>query len=565
MSQEPAIPETTETAPDKAQITRNKYAAYEKQHKKGLSNRVKAAIAIVLLTAFIFGGWYLVNHLLKEASGEKEISTGFVMRGTLGANITGWGTAAPKEKADIGGKVIGTVTELYVQAGGVVQKGDMLFAVDPEDARTKLTAAVKTQNQILERVRLLNQDLENLNTYAPFNGHLVEATTLKPGEYVAAGTALGRLVDDSVMKLALYFSYGYLNEIRAEMPVTVSVPGSMTSLPGWVESVEKIRKVNADGTVCFRVNIEMNNPGTLSENMAATAYLIADSGERLLPYDTGSLKYLQEATLAAKTSGECLTSAINQYYDYAADTLLLSCSSNSLVKELEEENRTLTEQNKLVSEYYEQVQQTVQLSPINGMITGLVVEAGDKLTGSGTAVMTIADLSQMTIETNIDEVDISKVSVGMPVSVSFDQTEGPVYLEGKISTLSYVASSSGGKGSAAYFPATITLHNPGGLMPGMGVSYTISAVTHQDCLMVASSAIINTEFGPAVFVRAETAAQYTVLEIPSDSLPKGFVAVPVSIGLSDANNTEILEGISEGTEVYLEQSLTPGMNGVIIK
>jgi multidrug efflux pump subunit AcrA (membrane-fusion protein) len=171
----------------------------------------------------------------------------------------------------------------------------------------------------------------------------------------------------------------------------------------------------------------------------------------------------------------------------------------------------------------------------------------------------------MIVTTSIDEIDISKVSLGMPVSIMFDQIDGTIFMEGTISDLSYEASSSGGKGSAAYFPATITISNPGNLKPGMGVSYTINAVTKEDVLMVPSSAIINTEFGPAVFVRAETSNLYpTLLEVPEESLPKGFVAIPVSIGLSDAMNTEIVEGLEENVEVYLQQTSGPDYGGGVI-
>ena len=565
MSNEPLNTEPTAEPADKVQVARNKYAAYEKQRKKGLSTKIKWTIGLIILAILVVGGWYLVQTLLKTNSPEGQIMTGYSMRGTIGANITGWGTAAPKEKAELGGKMIGTVEEVYVRAGDSVAIGTPLFRVDAEEAREKLSAAMKEQTQLLDRIRSLSNEIENLTLSAPFSGHLIQGSSMKVGDYLSPGTTIGRLVDDSVMKLALYFTYGYLEEIKTGMAATISVPATMTNIGGTVTSVERIRKVNSDGTVCFRVNFEMSNPGTLTEGLEATAYLINESGEKLLPYDIGTLKFRQETTLTVMSSGECTQASIIEYSDYSEGDVLLKLSNPSLHQTLDEEQKNLVSLQERIAEYSSQVQENVLTSPINGMITSMVIQPGNKLAGNGTPVVVIADLSQMIVTTSIDEIDISKVSLGMPVSIMFDQIDGTIFMEGTISDLSYEASSSGGKGSAAYFPATITISNPGNLKPGMGVSYTINAVTKEDVLMVPSSAIINTEFGPAVFVRAETSDLYpTLLEVPEESLPKGFVAIPVSIGLSDAMNTEIVEGLEENVEVYLQQTSGPDYGGGVI-
>jgi len=159
------------------------------------------------------------------------------------------------------------------------------------------------------------------------------------------------------------------------------------------------------------------------------------------------------------------------------------------------------------------------------------------------------------------------VSAGMPVEVTFDQTDGTQYLTGVLQSVSFeAASNSNNSDGVAYFPATIRLDSPGTLMPGMGIQYNINAMQLEDCLMVPSSAITYTEGGAAVYVRAETAGQYeTVLDIPAESLPEGFVAVPVEIGIADEYNTEIRSGVEEGTEVYLNQtSDMMGMGGVMV-
>lgn len=550
---------------DKQQIARNKYAAYESQMKKGRSTKVKIALAVLILLAIAIGSWFLMQKFMQTGSGEQEIYTGYAMRGTLGVNISGWGSAAPKEKAEIGGKIIGTIDEVYVSVGKEVKKGDALFKIDAEETREKLSQANKEYMQLSDRVNSLRQDVENLVLTTPFDGHLIQAEKIKKGEYVNAGQSLGRLVDDSTMSLSLYFTYGYLGQIKEGMSAKISVPATMTTLTGKVDSVEPIRKVNPDGTICFRVNFSMKNPGTLTEGLEATAYIVNNQNEKLLPYDYDYLAFSQEINLVAKSSGESVKVDLIEYSDYKKGQELLILSNNNLIQTLEDEEKSLVALGERVSDLAKQAAETITTSPINGLITSLVIQPGSVLSGAGTPALVIADLSEMAISTNIDEIDISHVQLGMPVSVQYDQMEGTVFMEGIITELSYEATSAGDRGGPAYFPATISVNNPGALKPGMGVSYYINAITKEDCLMVPSAAIINTEFGPAVFIPKSIKDQFPeILDLPEDFLPKDFVAIGVTIGLSDANNTEIIEGLEEGTEVYLQQSNMPNYGGGII-
>ena len=71
--------------------------------------------------------------------------------------------------------------------------------------------------------------------------------------------------------------------------------------------------------------------------------------------------------------------------------------------------------------------------------------------------------------------------------------------------------------------------------------------------MVPSSAVVNTADGVAVFAQpAEGQTFDNAQPIPEGAeVPEGFVLVPVEVGISDAENTEILSGLDEGTTVFL--------------
>ena len=111
------------------------------------------------------------------------------------------------------------------------------------------------------------------------------------------------------------------------------------------------------------------------------------------------------------------------------------------------------------------------------------------------------------------------------------------------------------------FRVTIGIDSLGGwaVQSGMVVDYHITTESSEDCLMVPTRAIVETEEGPAVF--ALPLEDEDGEEIPFDqtlippegmeNVPQKYHLVPVETGISDGTNTEILWGIDEGTIVYL--------------
>jgi HlyD family secretion protein len=73
-----------------------------------------------------------------------------------------------------------------------------------------------------------------------------------------------------------------------------------------------------------------------------------------------------------------------------------------------------------------QLAETDVRSPIDGIVTrryrevGELVMSGTTGFGEGTPIMQVADLSRMRVRLNLNELDVAKVRVGMPVEVRVD-------------------------------------------------------------------------------------------------------------------------------------------------
>lgn len=536
---------------DAQAATRNKFATEKKKRKK-MPKWLKASLWIIILAAIGTGIYFLVNKLTKKEELPPEIAP--VTRGQLASNVSGYGTVVPKEKSEYGAKTRGKVTDVYVAAGDLVKPGDKLFTIDPSELIKELDAANATKKTAQDRLKTATQDLQNTNIIVPFNGKLIESKTYKKGDKINSGDKVGTLVDDTVMKLELYFSHAYIDHITVGQAAAVSVPQSMTSVTGMVSQVDKIKKVSPDGSILFRVYVNIPNPGTLTKDAVATASITTDIGEAF-PAEGGKLAYVNSQEITAKLTGDVASANIIDYGEYRAGQSLVTISEDGLYEALNTAQKAYDEAAKNVDEIMQSIQNTDIIADIEGMVSGVMVAVGDELKASGTPVLTVSNTTSLYVEVNIDELDIGKLQVGMPATIIQNNGTDAKEWTGTLSYLSFEAKKGqeggyGGGGAVAYFPAKIEINNDGNLLPNMGVDFKITSMVKEDCLLVPSGAIVYSESGTVVYVQNEAlTGQETIVQVPADKLPKGFTAVSVEIGLADDTNTEIISGLTEGLMV----------------
>ncbi len=570
------------------QPVRNKYAGGKK--KRGMPKWLKIIIVLILIAALCGTVFYFVRKFT-SGSGSTTIEDTIVSRGTLSSQVTGWGTVVARQTAEYGADSRGTVTEVAVQAGDIVKAGDLLFVIDPSELREGLATAEEALRTAADGVTKATKALSNTSLTAPFSGKLIlpeDFTELRTGQDISAGQSLGTLVDDSVMKLELYFSYAYENDIYAGQSVSISVPESMVQVTGTVESIDKISRP-IDGAVCFRVNVAVPNAGTLTAGQSAAGYITA-GGVDMMPATGGTLKYNQEQELTMPVGGTLQFVDLMDYGEYSSGQTLCSVDASSLQADLNAAQKTYDEAAETVSKLQADMTNTEIRSEINGVVSNLVVAVGDKLQASGTPVVTVSDTSSLLVEASIDELDINNVQLGMPVTITYG--DGNSTSMGEVTYVGFEAKSENtGMGAVAYFPARFSIgaDAEGSLLPGMGVNYTITSVIKEDCLVVPSKAVIFTEAGTVVYVKkgmgfddypvaslsggseegtepVEGGEDISVspdmgvsvspdmgaeAEAAESQVPEGYYPVAVEIGLSDANNTEIVSGLEEGTTIYL--------------
>jgi len=197
---------------------------------------------------------------------------------------------------------------------------------------------------------------------------------------------------------------------------------------------------------------------------------------------------------------------------------------------------------------------TVYNSPINGIVTSLRVEEGEvaiigTMNNPGTVLMTIADLSEMEVEVEVDETDVVGVKVGQKADVKVDALPSQI-LKGAVTEIgsSAIEKLTTTQQESRDFLVKVTLVDPPkSLKPGLSASADIITAEKKGVVAVPISALVLREKeskNPPSREKTEEEGVYVV-----DSGRAKFV--PVTRGIMGGLLIEITSALKEGQEVIV--------------
>ncbi len=519
--------------------------------------RRKRIVTLVVILAICGGIAFGMYRLLHDEEPELTIWSDFVTRGSISSMVEGSGMTKAKNSATLTLASGGTVQEVFVTEGQQVTEGDPLYTVDSTDAQKAVDDAQDAVDDYQKQIDALGKSYADLTFTAPFTGKLLDAAELEVGEDIGSGTTLGTLVDDRTMKLSLYFSYVYENEFTVGKTATISVPSVMTPLTGKVETINKVRRVTPEGSTLFEVVFSIVNPGTLTAGMGATAYLTGASGEEVYPYEPGELEYNRSQELVTKAGGELQAVHLINYSDVSAGQVLVQMAGDDNDDQMAALNTSMRTAQENLKKAQDALANYNAVAPISGTVLTCGLVPGETV-DAGFAAMTIADTTVITVEAQVDSMNVSYVQPGMECTITAWGQGGEMQYMGVVKSVSLEGNAENGLST---FPAVIEVDNyDGSLRSNDYVSYSMVASESSDCLLVPVQAVKYAATGDVcVFVRADEAPENA---LDSDELglqiPEGFYAVPVTVGLSDRSSAEILEGLEEGQEVFIQYMTNEG-------
>lgn len=567
------MPETTTSqvqeqgAPVPAPTPVAKAPKGKKNPKKVKRLIIGGAAAIVL----VVGGVVLYRFLTKQNDTNSEIQSQPVEIGSIQSTVSGSGTATAKESAAITLTAGGTVREVYVTSGDTVTAGQPLYTIFSQDAQDLVDAAQENLDKLNKDMADLQDEAANLTVRAPFAGKLQDVQTFESDQDVSKGTTVATLVNDKKLKLSLYFSYAYENEIKVGQSVEVSIPAVMRTFTGSVEKINKVSYISPEGAVHFEAVIVFDNPGTLTAGMDASAVLTAKDGTQIYPYQNGKTEFYETRTITAKASGPVSGKGnLLNYANVSAGEALLYLGSSTIDSDIRAKQEEISNAQDKLAEAQKGLDNFNAVSPIDGTVTSCTLVEG-KDVKSGDTVITISNTSVMVVEITVDDRNISFVQPGM--SVNLTDWNNNTYM-GTVTSINMAGATS--QNGMTNYPVTLTVDNyDGSMISGMWLDYSFVASQSDDCMMVPMQSVkyvsdANGDTYSVVFIQADSKPDNTVeLDIPETqpgempSYPTeadGFYPVPVETGLSDTYNIEITSGLNGDETVFVQYYNANQMN-----
>lgn len=189
--------------------------------------------------------------------------------------------------------------------------------------------------------------------------------------------------------------------------------------------------------------------------------------------------------------------------------------------------------------------ETVITSPIDGIVIGKPLPAGQMVAqgvSNPTVILTVADVSKMQIEAQVDQTDIGKVAVGQKVLFTVDAYPDRKF-GGLIANVSQKATT---QQNVVYYTITIEVADAkNALKPSMTARVSIIAGESKNALTLPLAAIKTDKNGKYVAVMRENGQTENV---------------QITTGIIADDKIEILSGLNEGDKVVILQAKPQGQS-----
>ncbi len=509
--------------------------------------KIRKIIVRLLIIALIAGAAFTIIPRLKPKKAEsKEVMTSKVITGDVETVITGTGTLSPANQYEVKSLVKGEILEAPFEEGDLVAKDSLLYQISTNEMEN----GIKGAEIGVEKAKLSYQDVlkkkDKLVMTATDSGY-IKKLYVKTGDTLTAGKTIADLYNEDILYLDLLFPAGEVKQSWVGKTASVIMDATQESVKGEVTGVSSMEETMNGGILSKKVTISVKNIGGMKAGDVAAAVV---SG--IPSNNNNTFQAKTQTSMPAEIEGkiESLNVKEGQWVNKGDTILTLSAKdleSQITTAKLGIEDAELT----LKTEKTKMKLYTIK-SPIAGQIITKNKKQGDTIdpaTDTQAGPMAIVyDLAYLTFQMNIDELQISSIKKGQSVVVTTDNFPGESF-DGVIDKISMKGNTNNG---VTNYPVTVKVEKFDKLMPGMNVTGKVSIEKANKVLTIPSSAL---QANNVVYVKTNEAAKDTKnskdAKNADPSIPVGFKAVTVKIGLNDGANVEIKEGLKEGDEVYV--------------
>jgi HlyD family secretion protein len=533
--------------------------------------RKKIFWIVLVVLALAGGGGYVayangyVPWFGPQGAEEEEttLQTATVTVGDLSITADGTGVLAASSEIELAFGASGTLMELLVEVGDVVQAGDVLAWIDDTDARNAVIDAelgVLQAEEALEEagdtaalaqavaqaelkvaqaeadLTTAQSDLEELLNWASDETEVEIARA----ELAIAQASYQNTVAKADMRDGQLASTRINLEgaIRDLQDAQANYAEAMDAARDWEKNIENTRENAAKALKRAQDNLEI----------AQASYDLAVIDTRQIDIQNARVKVLnaqvaledlqtppdEEEITAARIVVQEMQVALQQARLDLAEAQETLADADTTEAEL-----TLQQARLKLESAQEALEGTTLVAPMPGTVVEIVAEVGEKVSG---AVIVLADLEAPVVQFWVEESDLNSVAVGHPVRVVFEALPDLTY-NGEVVRVDPVLVTVGNTPAVQAWASIDTAAHPVKLLGDMNVEVEIVAGEALNALLV-----------PVQALRELGEGQYAVFVVGADGELEMRM---VEVGLMDYVNAEIRSGLQRGEMVSTGEKASP--------
>lgn len=548
--------------------------------KKSKKKKLIIGISFALVLALVIALFLRSCNSAAKADTGSQMKEYDVTRGDISVVVTGTGSIEPIEQYELQSLVMGDILTDNVTLGAIVNKGDLLYTIDSTSATNNIERSKKSlaQQKISyeEQLSDWNKAKKNRTIYAPITG-TVTKLYVKNGDTVNNGTKLADIVNYNELVLTIPFLANNAKNIYPNQAATIFLEDRNESVTGYVARVSSGTYATAGGAVVSDVEIRFKNPGAVLSGEQATATIGGYACN-----ESAAISSLTTETVTAKTSGDVTGLTLSEGDVVKGGAVLFTLKDDKSDSSLRSSKLSLENAELALNDLIDKLEDYSIMAPISGTVIEKTLKAGDTLDGNKSSLAIIADMSKLTFEMSIDELDIKDISVGQSVRVTADALPGETF-DGVIDTISILGTTTNG---VTVYPVTVVISEYKGLLPGMNVNAEIVTSEAKNVLRVPVDAVsrgnlvlVTNEYAQSIGAPVQSKPEKSDDGKPADGkpadgstdvkssrmpeAPEGYTWIAVKVGVSDNDFIEVISGLTEGAKVYVtkEQSAAATAKG----
>ncbi len=499
---------------------------------------------LLLLLAFLSSaaaGYQGYQRFWPTTSPSALATTVPVRRGTIAATITVAGSTTAISQAKLAFEGAGRLAELKVKLGDSVKEGDVLARLDSADLEIQVAQAEVALEQAkmkLDQLKEGPKEVEVAAARASYESAANKYNELKAGakpEDVAAAEAAVR---DAQVALAnaqnnlvlvqksatvsrnvrdrenehSYYEAKYGDALQAQKEGRASQTDVDNAWSNLLTAKENLDSARAEAEMALR---KAENDVAKAQDGLRQAQ---DTLDKLRTGPTAEeLKAAEAAMLNAQAQLEAKT----------AGTPAADISAQEVAVRLAE--ATLKQRQILL-------EKATLRAPFDGVIDAISVNAGEQVSAAE-EVMAIVNMKQFRIDARVDEIDVARLAPGQTAVVTLDSLPD----ERLTARVAFVGASAVVQQGVVSYPVILDLEtSQAPVRPGMTASAAVEVARRENVLLVPNRAI-------------RTQGRSRTVEVMVDGKPETRT---VSVGMSNDQLTEVLDGLREADSVVIPSTTT---------